>query len=671
MWPSNNGPRRRRGPKKNGAKMYTGDPVVNHVNLLVEPFRIEETLVKRILGANDMYQDASQPTAKQQRHIESLFGKLESEASPIFRKIVKAFEKGDAGLWITRQERNRIRKFLFLLKYRGSTFHRRFYHVNASDYNCDDQEGLRDYMRDKGFERPVDVWFNNIKVIAELDMDVEQREWMAYLLDHIYPTDATWFVSHVQTMYMAICSPSGPSEEFVLTDNSYNVFEGVNSFITNPKTAKSKSSTWVNFHEFAPISPKLMIVLRSFIMPVPEEDGNEDTKEERDWWRRNAVDCYFGHGRKSDLEDLPIRKPRNNYSEIVNGQVRLINKDWKKSKGDKFCFSFFRIGTEHVNKINSYMLENAHACTSVIFGSRDSFAKTLEWYMTAPCDYMKKVLGETEGQKLRLLKNLGALMNSLGSSADPVWDESPKAQPLLSEFEQMELMNEGMQVVGDMMTDSLKESETKLNPAYLALVRFLVPGGTRLPPPRVWLYSQKVKFKILYHSEEVDIKAELESGRWPLDSPEDIIAEAACRLVENKAKLNRLIYNTALNSGEREKNPAFNPWVNVTVNTPRWPSLVMQTDKFISLPGQLRECGIPSVEHLAREEERRIIERQLYRAEAFNSPFYDEAVKVELLTRICVRPKFRRAIGDEVGPGLLKKMEAVFFDFTYPAPPVR
>lgn len=82
-------------------------------------------------------------------------------------------------------------------------------------------------------------------------------------------------------------------------------------------------------------------------------------------------------------------------------------------------------------------------------------------------------------------------------------------------------------------------------------------------------------------------------------------------------------------------------------------------------------AGIPSIEHLARKEQRQIIQRQLYRAEAFNNPLYDDAMKIELLTRICVRPNFRRAIGDKVEPGLLKKMEAVFFDFTYPAPPVR
>lgn len=584
--PLKNGPQRRRQPKQKGARTYPGDPVVNNVNLLAEPLAIEETLVKRILGINDMYQDTSQPTAKQQRHIESLFGKLESEASPIFRKIVKSFEKGDPGVWITRVERDRIRKFLFLLKYRGSTFHRRFYHVNASDYDCNDQVFLHKYMREKGFERPVDVWFNNIKVIAELDMDVEDK-WISHLFDNIYPRDAAWFLSHVQMMYMAICSPSDPSAEFILTDNSYNVWEGVNSFVPDPKTGGAKSSHWVNFHEFAPISPKLTIVLRNFIMPVSEEDSHEDIKEQRALWRNAAVDSYFGPGVESALKDLPIQKPRNNYSEIVNGRVRLIKDDWRKNRGDKFCFRFFRIGMEHVNKINDYMLDNARFCTTIIFGSKDNFVRSLEWYMTEPCLDGKVIVGEDADQRLKLIKNLAVLMKSLGSTAEPIWNESP--QTVLSEFEKMQLMNEGLEVLCEEMTEKLKDnlgsqSPTEYMHLYTALGMsssvvffliyinvFLCTGGStdtffydleqsrrmlhlrikldswsqgvpefirtrnrellidtymRLSSSRVWLFSQRVKLMVLNHNKDVDIVEEQKRGALPLDSPEGIIADS-------------------------------------------------------------------------------------------------------------------------------------------------
>lgn len=457
--PPKNGAKRQKRPKKKDARIYPGDLVVNNVNLTAEPLAIEESPVKRVLGINDMYQDTSQPTEKQQRYIESLFGQLESKASPIFRKIVKSLESGDSGLWLTRDERNRIRKFLFLLKYRGSTFHRRFYFANAADYDQNDREQLRAYMRENGFERPVDVWFNNIKTFAELDMDAE-NEWIRKLIDQVYPGDAAWFINHVQQMYMAICTPADATDEFVLTDNSYNVYEGANTYVHDPASGKAKESSWVNFHEFAPVSPKLIIVLRSFLIPVPEEDANAEVKEERDFWRKMAVDDEFVPGTKSTLADLPITKARNNYSEMVNGRLELTRSDPTKQKDDKFCFRFFKITTDHVNKINNFMFDNARFCTRMIFQTRDSFLKTLEWYMTEPCEYGKRVVGQDKEARLKLLRNLAALMSSMGSSATPVWDESPAFDIPLTDAARMRLMNEAFKEICAKFADSLAEDSS-------------------------------------------------------------------------------------------------------------------------------------------------------------------------------------------------------------------
>lgn len=61
---------------------------------------------------------------------------------------------------------------------------------------------------------------------------------------------------------------------------------------------------------------------------------------------------------------------------------------------------------------------------------------------------------------------------------------------------------------------------------------------------------------------------------------------AASRLVKHE-KLNRLIYNTAMNSTEKENNPDFKPWLNVTFHTPGAGFLVMEAKKFIFRPGML------------------------------------------------------------------------------------
>ncbi|KAJ3567507.1 hypothetical protein NPX13_g6739 [Xylaria arbuscula] len=205
------GPQRaKKGKKKNkGDNMFRGELVVNNVNLKTDPFVIEETKVKRILGQYDMYQDTALPEA-QRRQIETMLGKLESHVSIIFRKITKAFEAREPHIWITRPERNAIRKFLFILKYRGSGFHRRFDHASAEEYDADDKELLRKYMTERGFKRPIDVWFHGLKTIMELKMEVDDGVWEKELVETMYLEDAKWFFMHTEMMYMALVTPADP-----------------------------------------------------------------------------------------------------------------------------------------------------------------------------------------------------------------------------------------------------------------------------------------------------------------------------------------------------------------------------------------------------------------------------------------------------------------------------
>lgn len=297
---------------------------------------------------------------------EQMFSKLKARSSIIFRKIVKTFEAGDPGLWLTRDERNLVRKFLFLLKYRGSTFHDRFYHNNPEEYSANNRESLYAYMKEKGFARPVDVWFANLKAILELQMDA-QEAWLADLPTMMYPPDARWCIMHVQMNYMAICTPANPQDEYILTDNSYNIYEGPERARLDIVMGKVEGMVWINFHEFAPLSPKLMIVLRSFNLPLPEEDKNEEVRELRKFWYRKTVEEPFGSGTTSVLADLPISKPLNNYTEVVNGVVQpLLGEDGTKRRDHKFFFRLFPITTKHVNKINALLLDNTYQhCTRV------------------------------------------------------------------------------------------------------------------------------------------------------------------------------------------------------------------------------------------------------------------------------------------------------------------
>ncbi|KAL2132418.1 hypothetical protein VTI74DRAFT_3816 [Chaetomium olivicolor] len=213
------------GKKKGGEKrkyekgMHPGDLVVRNIDLFANPPAICEKPVNRILGQINM-QYTSKPSEHQQ-HIEKMFPKLEARASEIFRKITKAYEQKEAGLWLMRSEKDLLRNFLFLLKYRSDGFYRRFFHDGPEGYDERDRESLREYMAKRGFKRPVGAWFHNIKTIIELEMD-PGRKWVDELCRTIY----------------------------------FGIFEGPNCFVKDIHTGEMGGTSYMPLHEFAPISPK-------------------------------------------------------------------------------------------------------------------------------------------------------------------------------------------------------------------------------------------------------------------------------------------------------------------------------------------------------------------------------------------------------------------------------
>ena len=410
---------------------HPGDPVVFNVDLQSEgPLTVSETSIKRVLGKYDMYRDTTQPPATQQR-IEDMLGVMESRASVIVRGIMKAFDRKEKSVALKRDDRNLLRKFLFIMKYRGSTFHKRFYADSVDGYNFNDRLMLREYMAQKGFERPKDVWFNNIETIINLEMDAAGK-WIQDLPARMYRTDADWFILAVQGMYMAICTPSDPKDEFILTDNCYNIFEGPNNIIEDAKTGEIRDGGWANFHEFAPLSPRLIIILRSFV--VPEEDANPEIREQREHFHAQIIAKTFGPNTASNLADLPIKKASNSYSRFYNGQFQLLpGEEGTLKKEDVFFFSFFPLESLHVNKINGFLLANvySHHCSSIVFHTQQAFFQTLEWYMSEPCSPAngKLIAGDVHELRLQHLKNLAGLVKSMGSNKKPKLIDLPMRAP--------------------------------------------------------------------------------------------------------------------------------------------------------------------------------------------------------------------------------------------------
>ncbi|KAF7557553.1 hypothetical protein G7Z17_g573 [Cylindrodendrum hubeiense] len=261
-----------------------------------------------------MYINATKPSGTQ-RQLEARFSQMENDVSQIYRRVIKAHDRKNSEIVLNRTDKDFVRKFLFLLKYRGQQFHQKFNHDNLKSYEGYDKELLQEYMRRHNFKQPLEVWLHNLETIMDLEMDAE-KEWIESLGQKMFPPDAEWFIDSMGSMYLAICTPKNRDERFILTDNAYNVYEGPTTHFEDEKTGK-QATLAPYFHEFSPISPNLMLVLRYQYLPEPNEDTNPEIMRHRKFERNLWIDSRFGPGTKSILEDLPA-EPRQPRQKIQN-----------------------------------------------------------------------------------------------------------------------------------------------------------------------------------------------------------------------------------------------------------------------------------------------------------------------------------------------------------------
>jgi hypothetical protein len=368
-------PRGRRNGKKAGPQLQGArDSMINLVNL--ETMGLEQTPLSRAFGIQDMYRDFDRSNPDQHR-IEQKLANLESRAGKILAKARQAFDAGKGQVEMLRGERDTLRKFLFIMMYRNKRFHRRF-NLSSEQYFANDRATMMSYMRDKGFKKPVDVWFDNLEAFIDLEMDPELK-WMQTIVKRAYPDDAVWFVKNAQMCYLCFCTPKDPETEFLLTENSYGVFEGC----TNDRA-------WTDFHLFAPVAPRLMIVLRSSLLPSGYDEGNKDERLQRLRDVQRAQNPLDPESVRSWLEDLPVKKALNNYSKIVDGAVVPLPTRIRP-ENHKFYFRFFPIESEHVQKMNIIFIENAFGTKAILFKSKPALRRALEAFLLTNCPGFKVV----------------------------------------------------------------------------------------------------------------------------------------------------------------------------------------------------------------------------------------------------------------------------------------
>lgn len=144
----------------------------------------------------------------------------------------------------------------------------RYDHDHVDNYDADARERMLRYMESKGFRKPRDVWFDNLRHLLDLEMD-PRKGWTDTLKTQMYPDDAAMFEHHLNHSFMAFCQSEGPEDEFRLTQNAFSIYEGPSTENVDVLTGRTESVVYNEHHNFAPITPRLVIILRSYLLPLP------------------------------------------------------------------------------------------------------------------------------------------------------------------------------------------------------------------------------------------------------------------------------------------------------------------------------------------------------------------------------------------------------------------
>lgn len=338
--------------------------------------------VGRTFGFVDMYRDIN-ASASDPFDLEKRLSRLENDAARIITDIKRAHDSGRQEVHLKRPEKDLLRRFIFIMLYRNRTL-AGHYEKSTEKYDAVDREIMLSYMQEHGFRTPRDVWMSNIRAFVEIDLSKEFQEWLPELQKRAYPNDARWFLKNMQMSYLAFCTPESADDEFLLTQNSYSIFEGPNS----------PNGAWTDYHIFAPVSPRLLMVTRSCLLPsgIDGEEGEEERiamlnqSKSMHWDLASADSC---------LEDLPIAKAGNNYSRMLDGKLVPLPTKISREK-HIFFFKFFNLKATHVQKINQIFLEEALGTATLVYKSSIGLRLALEYYLASEDPGFKQMIRKVD-----------------------------------------------------------------------------------------------------------------------------------------------------------------------------------------------------------------------------------------------------------------------------------
>jgi len=326
--------------------------------------------VRRSYGFPDMYKDVDHERAY---HVEESLSKLENSAAIIYHRIRKDHDSGKYNFSLDRKDRNILRKFLFVMRYRSHKFWSK-YTGTIDNYDYNDRDMLIEFLKQKSITNLRQVWLLNLEVIVRTEIDAD-GEWLQTINREMFSADASMYVFHMSESYMAFCEPESPKDEFILTDNGFGIFEGPVIYDTaNLKSTGADGSlpqlgdpAYTEFHKLAPLSPRLVLILRSnFLRSEPLwEKRRNFFREWKAWPKADSL-----------LQDLPIKPPDVHYWLPGNNSNPVHTLD------DKFSFEIYKVKTKQIHMINALLLQEA--LRSITWVSDESLKRSVQAFLGNP-----------------------------------------------------------------------------------------------------------------------------------------------------------------------------------------------------------------------------------------------------------------------------------------------
>jgi hypothetical protein len=371
----------------------------------VQDGTLHNGMLSRCGGLTDMYREAQ---AVDQFGLEKKLGVLEARAGDVLARARKTFVQPGAKLILKRAEKDNLRKFLFLMKYRSVATWGRFNVDTIDDYKEEDKQMLCEYMREHYFSSPREVWLANLHAFLDLEMDPD-REWCKTIFKIAYKPDATMFWLHVEQSYIAFCSPQNSQDEFLLTENAYGIFEGPQSISPSMWPNNARRGQYAEWHNFAPVSSSLLIVLRSTILPGDVVGEGQDRTIE---YKSILASFPFPEKAVSILQDLPVRRCATSYAIETDGRLEAVDDYAGPSPHDHYTFQCFRLESKHINTINTLFLEEASFAETIIYRRASAIARAIRDYLEDPQPGLK-VLHGIGSPREKYLKALETALRSL------------------------------------------------------------------------------------------------------------------------------------------------------------------------------------------------------------------------------------------------------------------